>query len=70
MFPTEMCKPEILNAQEAAEFLRVDPDTIRMLARDGRIPARKVGKEWRFSRRALLEFIGGGIPLGKERSEG
>lgn len=49
---------EVLNAEEAAELLGVSAWTVREQARTGGIPARKVGKEWRFSRTALLEWLG------------
>jgi excisionase family DNA binding protein len=48
---------EVLNAEEAAEFLGFNPFVIRQKARDGEIPGRKVGREWRFTRRSLLDFI-------------
>lgn len=51
---------EVLNAEEAAELLEVNPYTVRQKARLGELPGRKVGKEWRFSRTALLEWLGGG----------
>jgi excisionase family DNA binding protein len=48
---------EVLTAEEAAEFLGFNPVTIRLKARAGEIPGRKIGKEWRFSRRRLLEWL-------------
>ena len=48
---------EVLNAEEAAEFLGFNPYTIREKARLGEIPGRKIGREWRFSRRQLLEWL-------------
>ncbi len=48
---------EVLTAEEAAEFLGFNPVTVRQKARLGEIPGRKVGKEWRFSRRRLLEWL-------------
>ena len=48
---------DVLNAEEAAEFLGFNPYTIREKARLGEIPGRKIGREWRFSRRQLLEWI-------------
>ena len=50
---------EVLNADEAAEFLGVNPYTLRRKARAGEMPGRKIGKEWRFSRQALLAWLGG-----------
>ncbi len=52
--------PEILNSREAAEFLRVSPETVIREARGGRLPGRRIGKEWRFSRNALLEWLARG----------
>jgi excisionase family DNA binding protein len=53
----EMQQNEVLTAEEAAEFLHFNPVTIRLKARSGKIPGRKIGKEWRFSRRQLLEWL-------------
>jgi excisionase family DNA binding protein len=53
----ETRQKEVLTAEEAAEFLGFNPVTVRLKARSGEIPGRKVGKEWRFSRRRLLEWL-------------
>ena len=53
----ETPQKEVLTAEEAAEFLGFNPVTIRQKARLGEIPGRKIGKEWRFSKRALLEWL-------------
>ena len=53
----ETRQKEVLTAEEAAEFLGFNPVTIRLKARSGEIPGRKIGKEWRFSRRVLLEWL-------------
>jgi len=50
---------EVLNAEEAAELLGVSPWTVREEARAGKLPGRKVGREWRFSRTALLDYLRG-----------
>jgi excisionase family DNA binding protein len=34
--------------------------TVVRLAREGELPARKVGREWRFARAALLDHLAGG----------
>jgi len=52
-----MREKDVLNVEEAGEFLGFAPYTIREKARDGQIPGRKIGGEWRFSRRQLLEWI-------------
>ncbi|MDX6381250.1 MAG: hypothetical protein QOI57_2274 [Rubrobacteraceae bacterium] len=53
----ETRQKEVLTTDEAAEFLGFNPVTIRLKARLGEIPGRKIGKEWRFSRRVLLEWL-------------
>lgn len=47
---------EVLNAQDAADFLGAYVETIRRLARRGDVPAYKVGKDWRFRRDALINW--------------
>ncbi len=50
---------EVLTTEEAAEFLSLTPYTIRDYARKGIIPARKVGKSWRFVKADLLSWLRG-----------
>jgi excisionase family DNA binding protein len=56
-----MDKKEVLDVEEVADLLSVSPWTVREQARQGRLPGRKVGKEWRFSRQGLLEWLREGI---------
>jgi excisionase family DNA binding protein len=48
---------EVLTVREAAELLRVGEHTVRALAARGELPARRLGRRWRFSRRALLDWL-------------
>lgn len=50
---------DLLDVKEAAEYLRINEQTVRRLAREGAIPAFKVGGIWRFRRSALDEFEAG-----------
>jgi excisionase family DNA binding protein len=34
--------------EDTAKYLRVTPETVRMMARDNKLPGIKVGKFWRF----------------------
>lgn len=47
----------VLTGVEAAELLRVSVKTVLRLARDGELPGRKVGREWRFARADLLAWL-------------
>ncbi|AFV10502.1 excisionase-like protein [Thermacetogenium phaeum DSM 12270] len=51
--------PEIMNVSEVAELLRVSNQTVYNLVKSGRLPATKVGREWRFSREKILQVLGG-----------
>ncbi|MBM3500603.1 MAG: helix-turn-helix domain-containing protein [Armatimonadetes bacterium] len=44
---------EILTTEEAAQYLKTSPDTIKRLARAGRIPGVKFGRAWRFRKRDI-----------------
>ncbi len=48
---------EVLNVEEAADLLGLPEHTVRRFAREGKLPARKIGKEWRYSRRKLIALI-------------
>jgi excisionase family DNA binding protein len=45
------------NTEEAAEFLGFSTFTIREYAKKGIIPAKKVGKEWRFYKPELVTWL-------------
>ena len=45
---------EILTIEEVAAYLRLTPQTIYKWAQEKRIPAAKLGKEWRF-RKSILD---------------
>jgi excisionase family DNA binding protein len=49
----------VLTLEQLAEMLSLDADSARALAEAGELPGRKLGEEWRFSRRAILDWLGG-----------
>jgi excisionase family DNA binding protein len=49
--------PEIMNVVEAAAFLHVAPATVRTALAAQRLPGKRIGKEWRLSRTALVEWL-------------
>lgn len=57
--------PEVLTSTEAARYLRVTPDTIRRLVRQGRLPAARVGDRMRITRAAIDAFLEGAKPSKK-----
>jgi len=52
----------ILTVPEAAQLLRIHPDTLRRKAFAGEIQGVKVGRAWRFNRDALEKWIAGSRP--------
>ena len=46
----------LLNPAQAGAILGVHPDTVREYARKGLVPARKIGKHWRFLETDLFEI--------------
>jgi excisionase family DNA binding protein len=50
---------DILNIDGAAALLGVSVKTFSKVLREGDVPGRKVGREWKFSRQALIDWIGG-----------
>ena len=49
--------PSIMAIEDAAKYLSMNPLTLRRLARDGGIPAFKLGRQWRFKRELLDQWI-------------
>ncbi len=45
-----------LTSREAAIHLDMSPDAVNVLARNNEIPAVKVGRQWRFKKRAITLF--------------
>jgi excisionase family DNA binding protein len=50
--------PEVLSPAEVADLLQVEEELVTGLAEKGELPGRKLGDEWRFSRTAVLEWLG------------
>ena len=46
-----------MNAEQAAQFLQIDEATVVELAEAGKLPGRKLGTDWRFSRAALVAWL-------------
>src|SRR3954453_8402304 len=49
---------EVLTLAEAAELLHVDQDVVEAMADAGELPGRKLGDDWRFSRLAMIDWLG------------
>jgi len=51
---------DILTLEEASELFNVSVKTFIKLLKEEKVPARKIGREWRFSRKALIEWLSSG----------
>ena len=45
---------DIMTLEEVAKYLKLKPQTIYTWVQDGKIPAAKLGKEWRF-RKSIID---------------
>jgi excisionase family DNA binding protein len=46
-----------MTTDEVSVYLNLHPLTVRRLARDGEIPATKIGRQWRFKRDLLDRWL-------------
>jgi excisionase family DNA binding protein len=51
--------PEVMNTEQAAQFLQIEEAAVIELAEAGTLPGRKLGAVWRFSRQALVSWLAG-----------
>lgn len=49
---------QLISASEAAQYLRLNVKRVQALAREGRLPGRRVGRKWLFDRRDLDKALG------------
>lgn len=60
---SESTTREILNVEEAAALLGVSIKTFNKVLHSQSVPARKIGREWKFSRQALIDWVGSGSSI-------
>lgn len=47
----------VMTSTEAADYLKMHVKTVCRLAKEGKIPAKKVGSEWRFLKAVLDQWL-------------
>lgn len=47
----------VMTLDELALYLKVSKSTLYKLVQEGRIPGQKLGKQWRFSKSAVDEWL-------------
>jgi excisionase family DNA binding protein len=48
---------EILTNREVADLLKLHPKTVNKLASAGKLPAYRIGRQWRFRKSEVLKLV-------------
>jgi excisionase family DNA binding protein len=56
----EFDMPQIMTTKELAKYLKLHEITICKYAAEGKIPAIRIGRVWRFDKEAIDKWISGG----------
>jgi excisionase family DNA binding protein len=54
---SEKFSDPLWTVEDVADYLKLQPETIRSMARRGELPALKIGKVWRFQKHAIHEML-------------
>jgi excisionase family DNA binding protein len=57
----------VLNIEELSEYLDIPKSTLYKLAREGRVPSQKIGRQWRFHKGTIDKWLSENMP-NRERS--
>ena len=63
LLPAGWTEPNVVDLDQLAELLGITPRTIAELARDGDLPAGKIGRQWRAYWPVIRDRIAAGHPL-------
>ncbi len=50
-------RPSIMTVNELAKYLRLHEQTVYKMAKEGRLPAYKVGSRWRFKKDTIDSWL-------------
>jgi excisionase family DNA binding protein len=56
-FGTDDLPASVLTIDELSGYLKIPKSTLYKLAQEGRLPGQKVGRQWRFHRRAVDDWL-------------
>lgn len=54
---------EVMTTTEVMKYLKVSRKTVLKLVREGKIPAQKVGKDFRYLKNEVQAFLRGSAPM-------
>lgn len=55
----ESSERQVMTVDDLAAYLRIPRSSVYKLAQRGQVPCQKVGRHWRFSRRAVERWLDG-----------
>jgi excisionase family DNA binding protein len=64
-----MTAEPLLTVKQVADYLKIDKFTVYRLVTQGKIPAYKVGSQWRFNRKMLDKWLRQNLNVGIELKE-
>jgi len=50
-------RPTVMTLEEVSRYLRINKSTVYRMARDGTLPAWKLGNVWRFKKESIERWI-------------
>lgn len=48
---------DVLTIEELAAYLKIPKSTLYKIVREGKIPSQKIGRHWRFRKRAIDHWL-------------
>jgi excisionase family DNA binding protein len=57
---------DVMTIDQLAEYLQIPKSTLYKLVQDGKVPGKKVGRQWRFHRDAVDAWLAEGPDLSGE----
>lgn len=58
--PPDNTNSEVMTLDELAAYLKIPKSTLYKLVQEGRLPGQKIGKQWRFAKRAIDGWLAEG----------
>lgn len=52
-------EPQVMTAEQAAAYLQLDPETVRVLLRQGKMPGNRIGRRWRIPKADVDAYLRG-----------
>jgi len=54
---TNQVNEQVMTLEELATYLKVPKSTLYKAVQEGRIPGQKIGKQWRFAKAAIDQWL-------------